>query len=136
MVTLKNPIHVAPRQPTFKSMIGSYISGVVVLIAQFGRGDITIEALLVTAILMLVPIIASWFGLPTTGNSSVRLAATLIESIRAADISEAEMRKLEMIIMLSVGQWDKINQMIEEAHNGHQLRLKKEEEKKDVSPSN
>jgi len=131
MVELKNPINVAPRQATFKSMVGSYISGVVVLIAQFGRGDLSLEALFVTAILMLVPIIASWFGLPTSGDSSVRLAATLIESIRAADISEAEMRKLEMIIMLSVGQWDKINQLIEQAHNGHSKNKEEQPEEEE-----
>lgn len=138
MRKLKNPIHVAPRQANFKAMIGSYLSGVVALLTQYTRGYMTLEGLFITAVLMLTPIAASWFGLPTSGDSSVRLAATLIESIRASQISDAERRKLEMIIMLSVGEWDKINTLIEQAHNGHNKNHpseeKKVEEKKDVKP--
>ena len=119
MVKLKNPITVAPRQATFKAMIGSYISGVVALLTQFMRGELSLEGLLITAVLMFAPIAASWFGLPTSGDSSIRLAATVIQSIRGSQIPEAEQRRLEMIIMLSVGEWDKINTLIEQANNGH-----------------
>lgn len=113
---IKGAVHIAPRQPTIKSMIGSYISGVVVLLTQFGRGELTLEGLLITAILMAVPLISSYFGLPTssdTGFKVAQLAATVIETIRGSSMDDNERKKLEMIIMLSVGEWDTINTMLE-----------------------
>lgn len=115
----KTEFRIAPRQATFKSQAGSYIAGVIALLTQFGRREITLEALIITAVLMITPILASYFGIPTGTDSSVRLAATLIESIRGSSMSAGEQRKLEMIIILAVGQWDKINQVLKDAHNGH-----------------
>jgi len=130
MVKFKNPIHVAPRQANFKAMLGSYISGVIALFTQYSRGELSLEGFWITAVLMFAPLAASWFGLPTSGDSTVRLAATLVQSIRASQITDAERRKLEMIIMLSVGEWDKINQLIEQANNGHDAKLSKPPEEK------